>query len=284
MGLPARSNSGQNSNQGMSTHSPRLSFLQVGKLRWTLRPAPAPESIEEVLKNPDHFLADPGMLIANSGLITMGRISPLTAGGATLLLRRLNYGRLRHLLRDIFRPTRAERAFWHGLSLEQAGVATPRVLAVGVERLLRWPRRAYLITEWVPGAITLRTLLNRERFLPRAQVYLLADLLARLHDRGFSHRDLNSANILFDDQLRPYLIDLDGVRNFGQLREARSVLDLRRFAREFVAFPRALKWNALRFLKRYCQQRRMENNLPRLEAQISPPLMRRQAAGPTRWQ
>jgi hypothetical protein len=261
-----------------------LTTVRAGRVRWTFRPAIAPAWMGEVLADPDRFLVDRDQVIADSTLVTLARIPPLNSSGVPLLLRRLNYGRARHRWRDVFRPTRAERSFRHGLSLERAGVATPRVLAVGVRRFLRWPRQAYLITEWVPGAITLQDLLARDRRLPRAQVHQLADLLARLHNHGLSHRDLKSTNVLFDDQLRPYLIDLDGVRPFGRPGERRAVMDLTRFAWEFVKHPRLLKWEGRRFLERYCRQRGMEAARRRLTAEIAGPLARRLAAGMTAWE
>ena len=260
-----------------------LTMVQAGGVRWTVRRSVAPAWLDEVLAGPDRFLADRALVIADSDLVTLARIPPLNPPGVPLVLRRLNYGRARHRWRDVFRPTRAERSFWHGLSLERAGVATPRVLAVGVRRFLRWPRQAYLITEWLPGAITLHDLLTRDRRLPRAQVQQLADLLARLHNHGLSHRDLKSSNVLFDDRLRPHLIDLDGVRPFGRPGEKRAVMDLTRFAWEFVKYPRLLKWDGRRFLDRYCRQRRMEEARRRIEADITGPLTRRLVAGMTAW-
>jgi tRNA A-37 threonylcarbamoyl transferase component Bud32 len=227
---------------------------QAGRLRWLVRRATGRE-ITEILDGPDRFLVEPARLLAHSDLITLGMIPPLTADTPPLLLRRLNYRRLRHRLRDCFRPTRAERAFRHGLGLEQAGVRTPRVLAAGVERRLRWPVRAYLLTEFVPDAVTLDQYLTAQRRLPRELVVRLADLLARLHAQGFSHRDLKASNVLFDRALQPYLIDLDGVRHHGSPNDKETLANLARLAREFVVYPSELGWNAARFLQRYCQQR-----------------------------
>jgi tRNA A-37 threonylcarbamoyl transferase component Bud32 len=233
---------------------------QVGRLRWFVRRATAPEGLAELLADPDRFLQEPGRLLVHSELITLGVIPPLTPGAVPILLRRLNYGRPRHRLRDIFRPTRAERAFKHGLWLEQAGVRTPRVLAAGVERCLRCPVRAYLITEFVPDAVTLADYLARHRGLPRELAYRLADLLARLHARAFSHRDLKASNILFDRELQPHLIDLDGVRYNGSPDDKQALANLARLAREFVWYPSELGWKAGRFLHRYCQQRQRTND------------------------
>jgi tRNA A-37 threonylcarbamoyl transferase component Bud32 len=236
------------------------------------------------MTDPDAWLASAASsVLANSELITMARISPLEPGGPALVLRRLNYGRWRHRLRDIFRMTRAERAFWNSLKLERAGIATAHAVAVGVERLARWPKRAYLLTEWISGALPLNDWLARERSLPRAQMYRLAELLARLHNNGFSHRDLKASNVLFNEQLQPCLIDLDGVRKYRAISQSRAVADLSRFAWEFVAYPLFFKWNARRFLRRYCQLRNLNEHLSSLYLDISKPVLRRLATGMTKW-
>ena len=241
----------------------------AGRLRWFVRLRVAPREITEVLDDPDRFLVEPARLLAHSDLITLGVIPPLAAGTAPLLLRRLNYGRPRHRLRDIFRPTRTERAFHHGLGLERAGVRTPRVLAAGVERCLRWPVRAYLLTEFVPDAVTLDHYLAQHRSLPRELVLRLADLLARLHAQGFSHRDLKASNILFDRELQPHLIDLDGVRYCGSPDDRQALANLARLAREFVPYPSELGWKAGRFLHRYCQRRQRTNDFRRWARELA---------------
>lgn len=228
---------------------------QAGRLRWLVRRRVIGRDIAAILDDPDRFLLEPARLLAHSDLITLGLIPPLAAGASPLLLRRLNYRRPRHRLRDCFRPTRAERAFRHGLGLERAGVRTPRVLAAGVERCLRWPVRAYLLTEFVPDAVTLDQYLAAHRRLPRELVLRLADLLARLHTQGFSHRDLKASNILFDRAQQPYLIDLDGVRRHGGPHDPEALANLARLAHEFGLHHAKLGWNAVRFLRRYCRQR-----------------------------
>src|SRR5262245_9209609 len=136
---------------------------QHGPLRWHVRTSDVPKGIEQLLTDPDRFLADPSRLLADSPLITLAKVPPLAPGGPELVLPRLTYGRWRHRLRDVFRTSRAERSFCHGLQLEIAGVRTARNVAASVERWLCWPRRAYLVTEWVAGAITLNERLQQNR-------------------------------------------------------------------------------------------------------------------------
>jgi serine/threonine protein kinase len=255
----------------VATTSPRsssghaLASVRVGSLRWTLR-AGADERLNAVLEDPDAFLADPVWHFKSSRNVTVARIP--REGRTGWVLRRLNYGKPLHRLRDFFRPSRARRAFHNGLRLEQAGVATARVLAVCEVRRLGWPIRAYLLTEEIPGALTLDRLL-KDHLLSRTATLNLADVLARLHDNGFSHRDLKAANVLFDDQMQAHLIDLDGVRYQGRLGQGRVVADLACLARDFAGHPQILKWRGRRFLRRYCRQRGQAKLWRRLDRDIA---------------
>jgi tRNA A-37 threonylcarbamoyl transferase component Bud32 len=245
---------------------------RAGKLRWRVRSGFLPANCAALLEKPDQFLIEPENLIAHSELVTMGVVPPCD-GGPPLLLRRLNYRRLRHRLRDLFRPTRAHRAFEHGLEMEQAGVPTPRVIAAGARRILRWPVHAYLVTEFIPNARTLADVLARQNRLTWKQTRELADMMARLHSRNFSHRDLKASNILYNEQGQPCFIDLDGVRRYEKLPEVRMVRDFVRLAREFIG--KDLTAVAPWFLKRYCRQRGMRTEFRTLYTAIGERLVKR---------
>jgi tRNA A-37 threonylcarbamoyl transferase component Bud32 len=96
----------------------------------------------------------------------------------------------------------------------------------------------------------------------------LASLLARLHEQGFSHRDLKSTNVLLDAELRPYLIDLDGLRQAGRVTAKRSARDLARLWRGVSASPARLGANPWRFLKAYRSHRGWQADLRSLARQI----------------
>jgi tRNA A-37 threonylcarbamoyl transferase component Bud32 len=235
------------------THDCRPVSVRRGELRWLVRTNATDKTLDAVLENPDAFLANPTQHFKNSHNVTIARIP--RAGQTGWVLRRLNYGKPLHRLRDSLRPTRAHRAFKHGLRLEQAGVATARVLAVGEVRRLGWPMRAYLLTEEIPCAITLQQLLQGDPATVPTAVVSLAQILARLHNAGFSHRDLKAANVLFDEQVRPHLIDLDGVRRMRGSTQRQAVADLARLAKDVVSAPSVSTRHALLFLQIYCQRR-----------------------------
>ena len=147
--------------------------IKVGNLTWLAR-----QSLP-ILENPESFLNDPSRFIKSSRVVTIARVPP------NLILRRLNYGKPLHRLRDIFRPSRAVRALIASTWLEQAGIPTPRALAAAEVRCCRWPKTAYLITEEISNARTLASLFSAKQKIPAA----VPELIARLHNQGLSHRD-----------------------------------------------------------------------------------------------
>lgn len=231
----------------------RLPQLKRGGVNWTLRDTTANKLLNDVLENPDSFLVDKSRHFKNSRNVTVARI--VGAGKTGWVLRRLNYGKPLHQLRDSLRPTRAHRAFNNGLRLEQAGVPTARVLAAGEVRRLGWPVRAYLLTEEIPGAVTLQQLLQTHPSSVEQPLASLAETLARLHEASFSHRDLKASNVLFDDQMRPHLIDLDGVRRMRVAAQQQAVADLARLAKDMMAVPTFSDKDWSSFLQAYCSHR-----------------------------
>lgn len=235
----------------------RLDLVKVrtcGRV-WEVRRTIGTEAVAHVLCDPDKFLCDPSRQFKSSRVVTVSRVPSACSGQPTLVLRRLNYGKLRHRLRDLLRVSRARRAFRHGLRLEGCGIATPRVLAAADCRCWCWPVAAYLITEEIPGAKTLARFLAEEGHLPRLVVERLAELIALLHCHGFSHRDLKPTNLLLDADLRPWLIDLDGLSRPVRLSERRVVLDLVRLAVGVEGYAGVVRRSGFRFLRRYCERR-----------------------------
>ena len=227
---------------------------RVGPYCWTVRSDINDDSLRPLLENPEQFLHEPAHHLKDSDVVTITRV-PGGAGEKNLILRRLNYDRFPHPLRDFFRASRAQRAFHHALWLEAAGIRTPRALAACDVRTLRWPRAAYLITEEVPEAVTLAKLFHERFWIPPKAMRKLAKLLARMHNHGLSHRDLKWTNILYTPQLEPWLIDLDGVRRFGRLPDEQARLDLATLGVCFATFPKILNSTGCEFVDFYCAER-----------------------------
>lgn len=242
--------------------------VDAGALRWTIRARFLNQTLQRIVEEPDAFLRDPKLHFKNYSLATIGRVPPIAAGEHGLVVRRLNYGRISHRLRDFVRTSRARRAFNSGLQLERAAIRTPRMIAVGEWRRLGWPMKAYVVTEEVPGAVSVGRFFRQKGFLPRNVVGESAELIARLHNAGFSHRDLKDTNMLLDAKLTPWVIDLDGVRYRRSLSMRRVVLDLVILAKSFRTHKPVLRWSGARFLKRYCQMRGMRNEFRKLAGRL----------------
>ena len=236
-----------------------LHTLRFGKLRWTLRSDAHADALLRLLQDPEPFLRDSATQIKSSRVVTIAKVRGLQHA-PDLILRRLNYGKFPHRLRDVFRPTRAHRAQRNSLLLHRAGINTPRALAAGEHRILRWPRIAYLVTEEVRGASTLASLHARGP-VPTEALRRVAAIIAQLHEAGLSHRDLKWTNILIDQAMEPWLIDLDGVRELGRVSDKQALRDLFSLAR---CFP---EWREL--LGLYCAQRKRSGDLAHWQEELT---------------
>jgi len=86
-----------------------------------------------------------------------------------------------------------------------------------------------------------------------------AALIARLHDEGFSHRDLKESNMVLDADGRLFFIDLDGVNFEGELTESRAARDLSRLLLVQSKHPVLNARHRLSFLLAYCRARRIKS-------------------------
>src|SRR5215813_1226464 len=84
------------------TSAALITTEQHGPIRWLVRISNRAQGIERLLADPDGFLQDRALFLSDSPLITLAKVPPLVPGGSELVLRRLNYGRWRHRLRDVF--------------------------------------------------------------------------------------------------------------------------------------------------------------------------------------
>ncbi len=196
-----------------------------------------------------------------------GRPLVLAIGGKRLVVRRYRHGGLLggitgDLLAGSGRPLRElavlERARADGL---------PVPLALGL--FLRPARagtiRADLVTEQIPGAQDLLGLLAAEgsgSLRADQAVRSAGRLVARAHEKGLYHADLNLKNILIrpgDRRAEAYLLDLDQSLFRPRLPRPEKERNLLRLYRSYLkmAFPkRADPRPALRFLLAYAPRDR----------------------------
>lgn len=217
----------------------------AGGMTWRVRPSLLTPGAETILQKPDEFLA-------TARVLKPSRSSAVSAGSG-LVLKRDNYRKWSSRIGDAFRRSRAWRSFHKGCLLEVAGVATARPIAAAEVRAWGLVRRSYLLMEEISAASSLEVW-QGDWALGIGRV---ARLLARLHESGFSHRDLKGGNVIFDAHDQPHLIDLDGLRIHHRTADRTAAADLARLERSSGRWSRPLSRTArLRFLIAYCRCRK----------------------------
>ena len=218
---------------------------RLGELMWRVRLPLLTPPVEAVLRDPDGFLARRAEILKPGRSSTVGR-------GDGLVLKRHNFRKLGNLFKDLFRPSKGRRGFHKAYHLELAGVPSARPVATADERAggIFVPRSFFLMEE-ILGAQHL----GQWQGDAKQAACSLAWLLAKLHNEGFSHRDLKETNLVFDKAGKLYVIDLEGLEFMSNVPRERVVADLARLARGAEGLPRftpALRWI---FMRRYARAR-----------------------------
>ncbi|MFQ5849131.1 MAG: lipopolysaccharide kinase InaA family protein [Candidatus Binatia bacterium] len=169
-------------------------------------------------------------------------------------------------IKDLFRRSKAFRALKQSEALLREGFHTPRAVAAGEKRTLRFIRKAFLLTLSVEGT-SLPLFLQENccdasdsRPLRRKREYLrqLAFEIRRLHQFGFVHGDLVPYNILVQmqgDGVNFVYVDNDRTRRyprwFPHALWRRNLVQLNRFF-----LPGISKRDRVRFFRFYLGCRR----------------------------
>ena len=148
-----------------------------------------------------------------------GRIAVMQGDSGPWVLRHYRRGGLiGKVIRDSYfwtglQRTRAWRE-WHLLFvMYRQGLPVPRPVAARVRRYIFY-YRADLLTCQIQDANTLADMLGTNT-LTSGDWRTIGASIARFHQHGVYHADLNAHNILRDKQGRWYLIDFDRARRFG---------------------------------------------------------------------
>jgi hypothetical protein len=175
---------------------------------------------------------------------------------------------------DLFRPSRARRAFALGHALLTRRIATALPLAMLEHRAGPWLRDSILIAEAVTPAEHLNRFLDRwlgpealrrrdidaarQRDLAHDLLRQLGRLLMRLHSEGFAHRDLKSGNLLIhwmrEGSPEVVLVDLDGLSYHRRLSSRRMFQGLMRLNVSLLECPSVNHAGRLRMLLGYLRR------------------------------
>jgi tRNA A-37 threonylcarbamoyl transferase component Bud32 len=225
-------------------HNREFEPCAVGGLHWFVRRPRVDAPVTKILADPDGFLAREAEILKPGRSCTVGR-------SGELVLKRFNLRKLGNLAKDFFRLSKARRAYQKAYHLEIAGVPTARAIATADRCVAGLLLRGYFLMEAIPNPQHLGQWTGE----PCAAARQLAEVLAKLHNEGFSHRDLKETNLVFDGAGKLHIIDLEGLEYLETVPPARAAADLARFARgaeKSPAFTPALRKV---FLRRYAKSR-----------------------------
>ena len=147
---------------------------------------------------------------------------------------------INQIVYGLFRSSKAQRSFEYAELFLDAGILTPRPVGYYTERLGFLFTRSYYVCLKSECPYTYRDL--RKQDFPRLKEILtaIAETTARMHEKGYLHKDYSAGNILFRDdkkQIEVEVIDLNrmtfgpidrekGCRNFERLPGSDDMLSL----------------------------------------------------------
>jgi len=161
--------------------------------------------------------------------------------GRMIFLKRYNFKGFKDAVKNLFRKSRARRAFEGAVMLENCGLPTPPVIFACEKRVFGILMDSYIATEGVDAYDLVRYVQTRGS--GAGLILRTAGFIRRIHEMGFVPVDLKGENLLVGRDMI-YLIDLDrlGRRRFPGIRTISKNLSYLNasFAREIPCRDRKL--------------------------------------------
>ncbi len=169
------------------------------------------EELKAILRDPDAVL-ESGVYLKRGNTSTVGIA---TIGSRRFVIKRYNIKSLRHGLSRALRKTRASLSWRNALILRFHGIDTAPPVAVIEQRVGPVRRTSYFVSEYIDGSNAKDFFLSQavspeKKSMTASKISILLDNLASLRIR---HGDLKATNFIICGD-RPYLMDLDGMRQY----------------------------------------------------------------------
>jgi len=224
---------------------PGVREVSNGQYRFALAPGPTQDYLAEHFAEVDAMIRDGNRAKAS---VTSSAAVCAIPGGEKIFVKRNGVSSLKFVVRYFFLPARVFRAALAAVRVEEAGVPTPRVFAVGEKRRAHFLLAGYLITEAMDACDLMSYVIDRPDApagMP-AVIREAARVAAALHNHGFYHGDLKLVNLYRTADDAPCGVwDLDSAQIFPDevphplvVRElGRIVSSILIFAEQNPAFP-----------------------------------------------
>ncbi|MGC9324356.1 MAG: glycosyltransferase [Desulfomonilia bacterium] len=168
---------------------------------WYLAPG---SSVPVGIQDLEHFMETFSTRVVNRSRTAVVKFGQL--GEETIFLKKYTFKGIRDSLKNLFRKSRARRAFEASLLLEELGIATPGVLFGCEKRVCGILLASYLATRYV-DAPDLSAFIKANTW-GEHDLLQVARFIRRIHEMGVVHTDLKAENLLIGHDAI-YLIDLD---------------------------------------------------------------------------
>jgi tRNA A-37 threonylcarbamoyl transferase component Bud32 len=165
-------------------------------------------TVQPLLDDPDTAM-ETGTILKAGNSATVVKIK---VADRILVIKRYNLKNRSHAFSRALRPTRAIISWRNANRLKLMGIPTPQPLAFIEERLGPLRRRAFFISEYIPGE-SISEAIEKNKDTPKQLMHYanyLIHLLKHFYRLRISHGDLKSTNlVVYDDHL--HVLDLDGM-------------------------------------------------------------------------
>ena len=209
-----------------------------GKTLWWVAEGEDGGALQELLANIADLFDAGGVIYDDRNRVVHLRAGQFPGLSSDGIIKRFILRRKYDRLRFRFLNSKAVRSLHMALVLGQAGINTPKPLAL-LERRTRSNGivYSYFVTEYIPNEGSLLDILEGDNhpledrlpeFLPP-----IAWSVRRMHDSGIIHNDLHGGNILIagsEDARKFYFIDLNRARIKRQMSMSMRIKDLARLA------------------------------------------------------
>ena len=185
-------------------------------------------------------------------------IFSLRANGGRVVLKEYKPRGIGKAWTDLYRPSKAIREFVLGNRLLKMGIPVAEPLTVGEKRNLRLLKKCFLITEELSQARNLSLYvnslhppLNKKKIREKWEfISRLAESIRDIHNKGFTHGDLNTSHIMVKGN-RFYYLDFENARLKRKASDFRWIKDLSRLNESMPSY--ITRTDKLRFYKEYAK-------------------------------